>query len=147
MPRKLCALLIGYLLAMLPAMVLGTVFGETLGIVRDLAPVPLLALRAAAAAGGLLIVLASGFVMGFAFWAGTAESWKASGAWALAGGVAASFIENPALPSSALLFLLGTALRGGGAFWGAWWGDRHKDDPKVEAVQGFIFGVIPFPLS
>ncbi|MBI5595992.1 MAG: hypothetical protein HY928_07880 [Elusimicrobia bacterium] len=147
MPRKLTALLIGYLLAMLPQMVLGTVFGETLGIVRDLTPAPDLVLTAAAALGGLLIVAASGFVMGFSFWAGTAESWKASGVWALAGGLAASILENPRLPASPLLFVLGTAVRGAGAFWGAWWGDRHKDDQRVEAVQGFIFGVIPFPLA
>lgn len=146
MPRKLTALLLGYLLAMLPRMVLGTVFGETLGIVHDLLPVPAAALTAAAALGGLLIALASGFVMGFSFWAGTAESWKASGAWALAGGAAASFLESPGMPAAPLLFVLGTALRGAGAFWGAWWGDRHKDDPRVEAVQGFIFGIIPFPL-
>lgn len=147
MPRKLTALLLGYLLGLIPKAVLGTVFGETLGIVRDLLPVPALALAAAGALAGLVIVLASGFVMGFSFWAGTAETWKASGAWAAAGAAAASVLESGGVGPAPLLFVLGVLLRGCGAFWGAWWGDRHKDDPRVEAVQGFIFGIIPFPLS
>lgn len=147
MPRKLTALLLGYLLALIPKAVLGTVFGESIGIARDLFPVPALALTAAALLGGSLIALASGFVMGFSFWAGTDETWRASGAWAAAGGVAASVLEAQGFGSVPLLFVLGALLRGCGAFWGAWWGDRHKDDQRVEAVQGFIFGIIPFPLA
>lgn len=145
MARKLTALLLGLLLAMIPRMILGTVFGQTQDIVAELFPGAYPYLVDAMTAFELVAAYAAAFVAGFAFWAGTAESWRASGAWGASGCVALMAAGGPFEHS--WLLALAIAVRVLGAFHGAGWGERHKDDPRVEGVQGFIFKANPFPLT
>lgn len=149
MPRKLAALGLGVLLSLIPRMLLGSVFGQTQDIVAELMPGAYPYLIDAAVGVEVLVAYAMAFVTGFAFWGGTSESWQASGAWAASGCVLLLTALNPGGLSMGepLLLAAGIAARTGGAFHGAWWGERHKDDPRVEGVQGFVFKINPFPLT
>ena len=145
MLRKLTALLFGLLLAQVPRMVLGSVFGQTQDIVAELFPGFYPYVVETMPAVDLLTAYAMAFAAGFAFWAGTAESWRSSGAWAASGCVAlmafGAAYEHPAYLGLAI------AARVAGAFQGARWGAAHEDEPRVEGVQGFIFKLNPFPLK
>jgi len=148
MPRKVTALLLGMLLSLIPRAVFGTVFGQTQDIVAELMPGAYPYLMGASFAFELAVSYAMAFVTGFGFWAGTSESWKASGAWG-ASGCVALLAANPAEASlwGPIFLAAAIAVRVGGAFHGAWWGERFKDDPRVEGIQGFIFKMNPFALT
>lgn len=149
MPRKLTALVIGMLFSMIPRMLLGTVFGQTQDIVAELMPGAYPHLIDAAVGFEVLVAYAMAFVTGFAFWAGTSETWQGSGAWAASGCVLLLTALNPGGLSldSPLLLGLGIAARVAAAFHGAWWGERYKDDTRVEGIQGFVFKLNPFSLT
>lgn len=149
MPRKLTALLIGMLFSLIPRMLLVTVFGQTQDIVAELMPGAYPHLIDAAVAFEVLVAYAMAFVTGFGFWAGTSETWQASGAWAASGCVLLLTVSNPGGLSldGPLLLGVGLAARVAAAFHGAWWGERYKDDPRVEGVQGLVFKLNPFPLT
>ncbi|TPW19982.1 MAG: hypothetical protein FD126_2140 [Elusimicrobia bacterium] len=148
MLRKLTALLLGVLLSLIPRALLGTVFGQTQDIVAELMPGAYPYLMSASVALEFVVAYAMAFVMGFAFWAGTSETWQSSGAWGGSAAAALLVVSNPLGLSTAtpVLLALALAVRVGGAFHGAWWGERFKDDPRVEGIQGFIFRLNPFPL-
>lgn len=149
MPRKATALLLGALLSLIPRALLGAVFGQTQDIVAELMPGAYPYLMGAAVPFDFVVAYATAFVMGFAFWAGTSETWQASGAWGGSGAVAMLVYSNPFGFSmgTPLLLALALAVRVAGAFHGAWWGERNKDDVRVEGIQGFIFRLNPFPLT
>lgn len=149
MLRKATALLLGALLSLIPRALLGAVFGQTQDIVAELMPGAYPHLMSASIALDFVVAYAMAFVLGFAFWAGTSETWRASGAWGGSGAVAMLVFSNPLGLSTGtpLLLALALAVRVGGAFHGAWWGERHKDDVRVEGIQGFIFRLNPFPLQ
>ncbi|TBR21268.1 hypothetical protein EPO15_10740 [bacterium] len=145
MPRKLTALVLGLLFAQLPKMVLGTVFGQTQNIVAELFPGFYPYVVETMPAFDLLTAYAMAFVTGFAFWGGTAESWRASGAWAASGCVA--LMAFGGAYEHRVFLALAILARVAGAFHGAGWGERNKDDPRVEGVQAFVFRINPFRLS
>lgn len=149
MLRKLTALLLGVLLSLIPRALLGTVFGQTQDIVAELMPGAYPYLMMASVGLEFVVAYVMAFVVGFAFWAGTSETWQASGAWGGSATAAMLVASNPLGLSMGTPFLLGLALltRVAGAFHGAWWGERLKDDARVEGIQGFIFRINPFPLT
>lgn len=134
---------------MIPRFLLGSVFGQTQDIVAELMPGAYPHLIDAAIAFEVVVAYAMAFVTGFSFWAGTSETWQASAAWAASGCMFLLTALNPGGVSldAPILLALAVAARVAGAFHGAWWGERHKDDPRVEGVQGFVFKLNPFPLT
>lgn len=145
-PRKITALLLGVLLSLVPRALLGSVFGQLLDMTAELAPGAYPTVVGAAVVVDLVIGYAMAFVTGFSFWAGTSESWRASGAWGASGSAVMLAASSRGGFESALVLGLAVAVRVAGAFHGARWGDDRKDDARVEGVQGFIFRLNPFPL-
>ena len=141
MTRKLLALLFAVILGFLAQMAFDTVFGQLLQIAAELLPIPAGAVAVALLVLGLSSVLVKFFVTGFLFWAGSAETWRMAGLWALAGGTALDLL--PSLSSNPLLLLLGVSTRAAGAFLGAWYGHHTEHDPKVEQLRELIFRMMP----
>lgn len=149
MARKLTALGIALLFSLIPRAVLGVVFGQTQDIVAELWPGAYPFLIEGAFVFAVAAAYAAAFVAGFGFWAGTSETWRASALWAAAGsaGLQAATAPGAFVADGALKAGLVAAACVAGAYHGAWWGEDNKDDPRVEGVQGFVFGLNPFRLS
>lgn len=141
MTRKLVSLIFAVILGFMVQMLFDAVFGQLLQICAELLPLPVPFVTAALVVFGFSSILVKFFVTGFLFWAGSRETWKMAGLWALAGGAAIDFL--PSLTGHPLLMFLGVSTRAGGAFMGSWYGQHTENDPQIERIRELVFRLMP----
>lgn len=139
-PVLLFGCLLGYVIAQAPAVLFSFLVSLLPGV---MVPVAALIL------GGLVEATRCA-VIGFIFWSGTNDSWKAAGLWAFLGATACQLAfsfpmvslitAHPVLIASVLLF------RAAGAWLGAWYSDQLEHHPVAQNIREGIFRFYPFRL-
>ncbi|MBI3299112.1 MAG: hypothetical protein HYZ75_13170 [Elusimicrobia bacterium] len=143
MSRKLGALLFAFIFSFILGLVLDRVLGELLKIGGELFSLGGLTIAIAALVLGSLSLFVRSFIMGFVFWAGSVETWRAAGLWALGGGLLVDASDLSRSLASPLFLALDVAVRAAGSFAGAWYGAQTEHDPRVENFLAMIFRMLP----